>query len=398
MKIAIIVGARPNLIKAAPLLREFAQYPEEFEVFLIHTGQHSSFSLSRALLHDLEMPEPDFWLSAGSGSHASQTAAVLIQVEDCLMNLEPDLVLVFGDVNSTMGAAIVANKLGIKVGHIEAGLRCFDSSMPEEVNRLVTDHISDFLFVSEHSGLENLMTERIPTARIFYTGNIMIDSLIWCLKKISNRDIPNGLKLKPGEFGVLTLHRPSNVDSREVLTGIFEALVQIAITLPIIFPCHPRTRERMVTNGILTQIQSSRIKIIEPLSYLEFINVQKNCRVVFTDSGGVQEETTFLGIPCLTLRDKTERPSTVDSGTNVLCGNSPGRILEITSAVLSTTGRKAIIPELWDGCAAQRIVRILRSELTRRDVVIPSTRSIPNPSQEIKLKSPNVMPSVPSAC
>jgi UDP-N-acetylglucosamine 2-epimerase (non-hydrolysing) len=242
MKIAIIVGARPNLIKAAPLLREFAQYPEEFEVFLIHTGQHSSFSLSRALLHDLEMPEPDFWLSAGSGSHASQTAAVLIQVEDCLMNLEPDLVLVFGDVNSTMGAAIVANKLGIKVGHIEAGLRCFDSSMPEEVNRLVTDHISDFLFVSEHSGLENLMTERIPTARIFYTGNIMIDSLIWCLKKISNRDIPNGLKLKPGEFGVLTLHRPSNVDSREVLTGIFEALVQIAITLPIIFPCHPRTQ------------------------------------------------------------------------------------------------------------------------------------------------------------
>ncbi|MCP4568800.1 MAG: UDP-N-acetylglucosamine 2-epimerase (non-hydrolyzing) [FCB group bacterium] len=363
MKVALIVGTRPNIVKAAPLMRQFRHYSNEFDIFLIHTGQHYSHNLSQGLISELELPDPDSLLSVGSGTHAQQTAESILQLESCFLDLKPDLVIVFGDVNSTMAAAMTASKLHIKVAHVEAGLRSFNTSMPEEVNRLVTDHLSDFLFVSEESGVDNLIREGIPADKIFYSGNIMIDSLVWCLREKTSTTILEDLQLRPYSYAVLTLHRPSNVDDRTTLNRIIRAMIQIAETHPVVFPCHPRTLHRIESFGILPKIDASNIQLMEPASYGDFLWLQSNSKVVFTDSGGVQEETTYLGTPCVTFRENTERPSTVEIGSSVLCGTNICSILEAAKSAFSTGRKKTNIPPLWDGITAHRIVQAIRQRL-----------------------------------
>lgn len=360
MKIINVVGARPNFMKMAPIIEAMDKYPEQIDHLLVHTGQHYDEKMSKAFFDDLGMPKPDIDLEVGSGSHAEQTARIMVAFEKVCLEHKPDLVIVVGDVNSTMACTITAKKLGIKVAHVEAGLRSRDMGMPEEINRLCTDVLCDLLFTTDHFADQNLLAEGVAKEKIVFVGNVMIDTLVKHREMAGKLELMNKLGLKTGGFATLTLHRPSNVDDKETLTGIIKALTEISKQLPIIFPIHPRTRKMVENFGLSHYLNSSDkiegIWITEPLGYLEFLHLNMNARMVLTDSGGLQEETTVLGVPCITMRPNTERPVTCEVGTNVIVGNSKKKILAAADHVLRgelTAGR---IPEKWDGQAAERIV------------------------------------------
>lgn len=349
-----IAGARPNFMKVAPLFQALRE-DSCFDPRLVHTGQHYDESLSGSFFRDLNLPPPDHWLGAGSGSHARQTADIMIRFENVIAAERPDGVVVVGDVNSTLAAAIVSVKMGVPVFHVEAGLRSFDRQMPEEINRIVTDSISDLLLITETSARTNLLREGIDGARIRFVGNLMIDSLRKHLEIARRSDILRRLGVAPKSYGVVTLHRAANVDGSGRFREMLSALTTISADLPLIFPVHPRTRNQLNGSGL----RSGAITMIEPLGYLEFLCLLSNSAAVLTDSGGIQEETTALGIPCLTLRDNTERPVTVEQGTNVIAGTSRRAILTAWSNSRNQT-KEGRIPALWDGKAAERCVHEFR--------------------------------------
>jgi UDP-N-acetylglucosamine 2-epimerase (non-hydrolysing) len=344
-----VVGARPNFVKAAPVLRAIRE--RGVRQTLVHTGQHYDGNMSDVFFTQLDIPEPDFNLEVGSGSHASQTAEIMRRFEPVVLERKPDLTLVYGDVNSTVAAALVCSKLLIPVGHVEAGLRSFDRTMPEEINRIVTDRLSDVLFTPSEDGDANLLREGVPKERIHFVGNVMIDSLIRLLP--AARNCPkNGF---PERFALVTLHRPSNVDDFETLRELLNALARVSKDLNIVFPVHPRTRQRITEFGI----DSQNLRLLDPLPYIEFLSLQTRAAVVITDSGGIQEETTYLGVPCLTLRPNTERPITVTSGTNILVGDDRGRLIAELGKIMEGKQKKGVTPPLWDGRTGDRIANIL---------------------------------------
>ncbi|HLH06206.1 MAG TPA: UDP-N-acetylglucosamine 2-epimerase (non-hydrolyzing) [Terriglobales bacterium] len=359
MRIVNIVGARPNLVKISPLLREMRKHPE-IEPVLVHTGQHYDEKLSDVFFRQMGIPKPDINLEVGSGSHAWQTAEILKRIETVLLESKPDLLLVVGDVNSTIAASLAAAKIGIKVAHVEAGLRSFDRTMPEEINRVLTDALADYLFVTEEDAIENLLREGRPREAIHLVGNVMIDALRHFLpiarqsRILEELSLANGAGVHP--FAVLTLHRPSNVDSQPLLMRLLGAIDRVADELPVIFPVHPRTQERLKE---MPRRMHPQLRCIAPLGYLDFLYLLDRARVVLTDSGGIQEETTALGVPCLTLRENTERPITVAQGTNQIVGQDPERILTATREILGGKTRTGRVPDLWDGFAAERIVKVL---------------------------------------
>lgn len=344
-----VVGARPNFVKAAPVLRAAKQ--RGIRQTLVHTGQHYDRNMSDVFFTQLEIPEPDVNLEVGSGSHAVQTAEIMRRFEPVVLEQKPDVVLVYGDVNSTVAAALVCSKLLIRVAHVEAGLRSFDRTMPEEINRIVTDHLSDMLFTPSEDGDANLAREGVPQEKIYRVGNVMIDSLIQLLP--AARKCPaNGL---PERLALVTLHRPSNVDDGQNLKKILDSLSQVSEHLDIVFPVHPRTRRRISEFGI----RVPKLHLLDPMPYIEFLAVQARAAVVITDSGGIQEETTYLGVPCLTMRENTERPITVTLGTNTLVGEDQDRLVRELNNILAGKGKKGVIPPLWDGHAGDRIADIL---------------------------------------
>jgi UDP-N-acetylglucosamine 2-epimerase (non-hydrolysing) len=346
-----VVGARPNFVKAAPVLRAIRQ--RGMRQTLVHTGQHYDRNMSDVFFTQLEIPEPDVNLGVGSGSHASQTAEIMRRLESVVLEHKPDITLVYGDVNSTVAAALVCSKLLIPIGHVEAGLRSFDRTMPEEINRMVTDRLSDLLFTPSEDGDLNLKQEGVPKERIHLVGNVMIDSLIQLLP--AARKCPkNGLC---EQFALVTLHRPSNVDDGEALKRVLYSLIEVSGQLDIVFPVHPRTRRRISE----FEINTERLHLLEPMPYIEFLSLQSRALVVITDSGGIQEETTYLGVPCLTLRSNTERPITVAMGTNTLVGDDKCMLDSELSNILAGNSKKGTIPPLWDGHAGDRIADILAS-------------------------------------
>ena len=365
MRIVNIVGARPNFVKIAPLIRAMARRPA-FVPTLVHTGQHYDQAMSEQFFQDLEIRPADFNLEVGSGSHAVQTAQVMQRLDPILEAVRPDLVLVVGDVNSTLAAAITAVKRGIPVAHVEAGLRSFDRAMPEEINRILTDAVADFLFVTEESGRVNLLKEGVDPTKIHFVGNVMIDALESTRSRWENSSIFATLGVEPGSaYAVLTLHRPSNVDDPGTLSNFLEALETLARHIPIVFPVHPRVKQQLLRQGYGSVLRSDSpeplrkgIAYVDPLGYLDFVALVSRARLVLTDSGGIQEEATVLGVPCLTLRDTTERPVTVTHGTNRLIGNTPGRILDEALRTLAQPPQRRVAPPLWDGHAAERIVEI----------------------------------------
>jgi UDP-N-acetylglucosamine 2-epimerase (non-hydrolysing) len=362
IRVVLVAGARPNFMKIAPLLRELRVRPA-FEACLVHTGQHYDAAMSEGFFRDLGIPEPDVNLGVGSGSHGAQTAKVLEKMEAILQERRPDALVVVGDVNSTLAASLAAVKLGIPVAHVEAGLRSFDRTMPEEINRLLTDAISDWLFVTEPAGEENLRREGVPAERIHFSGNVMIDTLRAHLDRARSSDVLDRLGLEPGRYAVLTLHRPSNVDEEASLRRLFRVLEEIHTELPVVFPVHPRTRAsiaRRLAN------QPPRLTLTDPLGYLDFLRLMADARLVLTDSGGIQEETTVLGVPCLTLRQNTERPITLTQGTNVLVGTDPATIRMEVRKILDGDARHGRVPERWDGQAAARIADVLEAALAPR--------------------------------
>lgn len=401
-RIVNIVGTRPNLIKMAPIMWEMKRGASSIEPLLVHTGQHYDPELSDIFFRQLDIPTPDYHLEVGSGSHSTQTGQIMIRLEELLESLKPKMILVVGDVNSTMAAALVAAKMQIPLAHVEAGLRSFDRTMPEEINRVVTDGLSNLLFITEESGTWNLKKEGVETfldegnpiyeidvrivtelSNIFdrsslianhslprlgaYVGNVMIDTLL-AMKGKAEREA--NIQVPERDYALMTLHRPSNVDVREMLAGILTALNQISEKIPILFPCHPRTRQRItgfglegffkpVENRISLSSLDSSICLLEPLGYLEFLKLMGNAKLVLTDSGGIQEETTILGVPCFTLRENTERPVTLTDGTNTLVGTDPEKIIGEVSNALNGKSKKGTRPVLWDGKAAERIIQIL---------------------------------------
>lgn len=363
IRILAVAGARPNFMKIAPLMHEFARRADRFEPILVHTGQHYDKAMSESFFTDLGIPEPDVNLGVGSGSHGVQTAEVLSRIEALLVEREPDAVLVVGDVNSTIAAALAAVKLHVPVAHVEAGLRSWDRQMPEEINRVLTDAISEWLFTTEPVAEENLLREGIAPEKIHFVGNVMIDTLIRHRERARSLDTVERLGLEPGGYAVLTLHRPSNVDSAEQLGRLFEVLGRLNRELPVVFPCHPRT-----ANAIERNLGGRRpdLHVTNPLGYLDFLRLLMDAQMVLTDSGGIQEETTALGVPCLTLRDSTERPVTVTEGTNQIVGTDPAAIEEAIEALRSGPPREGRRPALWDGKAATRIVDVLEADLGAR--------------------------------
>jgi UDP-N-acetylglucosamine 2-epimerase (non-hydrolysing) len=359
VKITCVVGARPNFIKMAAIVQELRRRPH-FSARLIHTGQHFSADMSDSFFNDLELPHPDVNLEAGGGSHTQQTAQIMMALEGELNANRPDLLLVVGDVNSTLAAALVGAKMGIPIAHVEAGLRSFDRCMPEEINRIVTDILAEHLFVTEPSGVQNLLAEGIPQRKIHLVGNVMIDTLMRFRDKATASDILDRLALMPRKYAVVTLHRPSNVDDHQKLAGLLSMLGEIGRRIPVVFPVHPRTRQRIPGDAL----EGSRVILTPPLSYLDFLRLMSEARLVLTDSGGIQEETTILGVRCLTMRENTERPITIEHGTNKLVGTDPQRILSIAMDALETEPEPGRIPELWDGKAAGRILDILEKALT----------------------------------
>jgi len=360
VKIINIVGARPNLMKIAPLMKAYANC-EAIEPLLVHTGQHYDANMSELFFRQLGIPEPDLNLGVGSASHAVQTAEIMKAFEPVVLEHEPDAVLVVGDVNSTIACGTVAVKLGVKLVHVEAGLRSFDRAMPEEINRIITDAISDLLFCTEQSGVDNLRREGVPEERIHLVGNVMIDTLLQHRAKADESTILEDLELAEGRYAVVTLHRPSNVDDPSNLEGLIEALAEIQEDLAVVFPAHPRTRakfEEFGLNGRLAALPN--LRMLDPIGYLDFLKVIACARLVLTDSGGIQEETTILKVPCLTLRNNTERPVTVELGGNRLVGSDPSKIVAAYREVAAAGAANTRIPPLWDGRASERIVEILR--------------------------------------
>jgi UDP-N-acetylglucosamine 2-epimerase (non-hydrolysing) len=351
MRLIHIVGARPNFMKLAPVHRAIAKI-SSIEQLVVHTGQHYDVNMSDIFFQQLEIAAPEVNLQVGSGSHARQTAEIMMRFETVALEQRPDLVVVYGDVNSTVACALVCSKLAIPVAHVEAGLRSFDRSMPEEVNRLLTDQLAQLLLTPSEDGNRNLAREGIPGERIHLVGNVMIDTLARMLPA-SKKFLPPDL---PSRFALVTLHRPANVDDLDWLRNMLDCLEQFGAELPVLFPVHPRTRLRMTDAGL--NRSTSALRLMEPLAYLSFLALQQHATVVITDSGGIQEETTFLGVPCLTVRENTERPITVELGTNTLVGRDPKRIQQEVEAILAGHGKRGQIPPLWDGQAAERIAKI----------------------------------------
>ncbi len=362
LRVVAVAGARPNFMKIAPLMRELHAHPS-FEPYLVHTGQHYDAAMSESFFQELGIPEPDANLGVGSGPHGAQTAEVLLKMEQLLIREQPNAVLVVGDVNSTLAATLAAVKLHIPVAHIEAGLRSGDRAMPEEINRILTDAVATWLFTTEPAGSENLEREGVDPERIHLVGNVMIDTLLANLKQARRLDTLERLDLEPGGFALLTLHRPSNVDDPQTLRALFNALEQIHREIPVLFPVHPRTSaaiERLLGGA------PPALRLTEPLGYLDFLRLMADAKLVLTDSGGIQEETTALGITCLTLRETTERPVTVSEGSNTIVGTDPGTILTEARKVLAGRGKTGRVPAQWDGKAARRIVDILERDLGDR--------------------------------
>ncbi len=373
LKILNVVGARPNFMKIAPIAEAIEAHNQAnrdhgIESLIVHTGQHYDEQMSKLFFEDLDIPRPDYNLGVGSGSHAYQTAEIMKRFEPVLEKERPDYILVVGDVNSTIACALVAKKLGVKVIHVEAGLRSFDMSMPEEINRILTDAISDLLFITEKSGETNLLKEGVTREKIHFVGNVMIDTLLRHKEKAECSEIlvrvglaeKGDLSIQP--YAVLTLHRPSNVDDPMNLENIMKAVTEISRHLPVVFPVHPRTKKQMV--GLNIGIADT-IKLVDPLGYLDFLKLMSHARMVLTDSGGIQEETTVLGVPCITLRENTERPVTVEQGTNVIVGMERKNIVDQSLKVLNGNSKEGRLPELWDGKAAERIVEVLAGESPR---------------------------------
>jgi UDP-N-acetylglucosamine 2-epimerase (non-hydrolysing) len=354
MHILHVVGARPNFMKAAPVLQALAAH-EGIRQILVHTGQHYDFNMSDVFFHELGMPAPDIDLEVGSGTHAQQTSQIIARFEAVAVEHKPDWVVVYGDVNSTVAAAIVCAKLLMPVAHVEAGLRSFDRTMPEEINRLLTDQISDLLFTPSEDGNRNLRLEGIAEEKVHLVGNVMIDTLVRLLPYARER-LPKRI---PERYVLVTLHRPSNVDDVAWLKSLLDMLREISHDIPVLFPVHPRTRGRLAEAGIDVANGGSTLRLLDPAPYLEFLGLQSKATVVITDSGGIQEETTFLGVPCLTVRENTERPITVSMGTNILVGRDLQRLQAGLEAVLAGKAKRGSIPELWDGRAAERIAKVI---------------------------------------
>jgi UDP-N-acetylglucosamine 2-epimerase (non-hydrolysing) len=360
MKIIHVVGARPNFVKIAPIVAAMQPDPA-LDSLLLHTGQHYDQAMSQVFFDELQLPEPDIYLGVGSGSHAEQTAAVMVAFERVLLERQPDLIMVVGDVNSTLACSLTAAKLNIPVAHVEAGLRSHDRQMPEEINRLVTDALSDYLFTTSRLAGENLTREGVLPEKIHFVGNVMIDTLHKHLARAGQLNTPARFEVAPGNYALLTLHRASNVDKRGILASLLDAVIEIQQEIPILFPVHPRTMGRIREFGLLDPLNKApNLRLVEPLSYLAFLDLMAHARFVLTDSGGIQEETTILGVPCLTIRENTERPITLTEGTNILVGLDPQRIKGEAQRILAGNGKKGRVPELWDGHAAARIVAVLK--------------------------------------
>ena len=363
MKIINVAGARPNFMKIAPLMKALKRVAT-VEPLLVHTGQHYDERMSDLFFRQLEIPEPDINLEVGSGSHAAQTAAIMTAFEPVVLRYDPAAVVVVGDVNSTIACGLVAVKQGVGLVHVEAGLRSFDRTMPEEINRLLTDAISDLLFCTERSGVENLRREGLADEKIFLVGNVMIDTLLRNRAKADACRILEDLGLAPQGYAVLTLHRPSNVDDPSVLGRLLGAIEVVQRDMPVLFPIHPRTRKNIDGSPLAERVaQMKNLRLTEPAGYLEFLKLMACARLILTDSGGIQEETTILRVPCLTLRETTERPVTVEVGSNLVVGTEPERILSGYQAILRGDGRTPATPPLWDGHAAERIVKIMAERL-----------------------------------
>ena len=360
-RILLVAGARPNFMKIAPIARKSAEAPEAFECKLIHTGQHYGANMSQVFFDELDLPKPNVNLEVGSGSHAVQTAQIMKRFEPVLLDFKPHWVVVPGDVNSTLACTLVASKLGFPVAHVEAGLRSFDRNMPEEINRLVTDQLADLLFTPSRDGNENLRHEGVPEEKIRFVGNVMIDTLVRLLPKAEERWPYLKERFGLDRFVLATLHRPSNVDDSATLAEILAALGEIARELPVVFPVHPRTRSRVEESGL--SLSSRNLLLLEPMGYLDFLSLEAHASLVLTDSGGVQEETTYLGVPCLTARPNTERPITVSQGTNRLVKSVKAELVQAAAVALKkgcrSGGEKPQVLEFWDGHTADRIVSLL---------------------------------------
>jgi len=371
-KILCVVGARPNFMKIAPVMAALHESAKPLAVRLVHTGQHYDFAMNQRFFEQLRIPAPDVNLEVGSGSHAQQTAEIMHRFEPVLDAEQADAVLVVGDVNSTLACALVAAKKDIAVFHVEAGLRSYDRRMPEEINRVLTDQLATLLFTTEREALENLTREGIAPERVHFVGNVMIDTLKNSLEQATPAARTLVAASDPAVFlagfGLVTLHRPSNVDDPGVLKRLLEALCELSQALPLVFPVHPRTESRLRHAGLGAMLDTPRILSLPPLGYLEMLGLMVQARLVLTDSGGIQEETTALGVPCLTLRDNTERPITISEGTNTLVGADPERIRQVCQEILATGGKAGRVPEFWDGHAAQRIAAIVANWAVGRAV------------------------------
>jgi len=369
-KVLCIVGARPNFMKIAPVIRALNNSQHSFNVRLLHTGQHYDAAMKQSFFDQLHIPEPDVDLGVGSGSHAVQTAEIMKRFEPVMDELKPDTILVVGDVNSTIACALVAVKKGVPVIHVEAGLRSGDRSMPEEINRVLTDQISDLLLTTERSAEANLLREGISTDKVHFVGNVMIDTLRYNLSNAVSAEETisscQGTVDTSSGYGLLTLHRPANVDDPVVLERLLRTLVDLAEHLPLLFPVHPRTTQCIESAGLNQLVADSQLYLIPPQAYLNMLGLMKDARLVLTDSGGIQEETTALGVPCITLRENTERPITVAEGSNTIVGSSPEKIKSCFDDIMQTGGKAGCTPEYWDGKAAERIAEVIGNWLHKR--------------------------------
>ena len=381
MKVMIVVGARPNYMKAAPLLKNMRRFDDFLEPILVHTGQHYDPMLSEQIMSELGMPLPDIYLGVGSGTHAEQTANTMLEFERVLVGDPPHLVVVFEDINSTLACALVAAKCKILIAHVEAGLRSFDMAAPEEINRVLTDRVSDYLFPSESAAFQNLMNEGFDAGSVFYVGNTMIDTLTEHFTASQSRTYPENLEIRPNGYALLTLHKPENVDDEKTFRSLIRAIGTFASKIPVIFPAHPRTKLNIEKFELAPYLEQAGIKLLEPMGYLDFIKLESEAAFVMTDSGGVQEETTFLNVPCLTLRETTERPVTTIEGTNTLVGRYPERLAAEAERILGGNTKEASKPKYWDGEAGKRIVETflkIRQSLFEPESIKEGTRKIKN--------------------
>ena len=355
-KICLVAGARPNFMKVAPLLNRIREHSNQLDAFLVHTGQHYDAAMSDVFFRDLGMPEPDVYLGVGSASHAVQTADIMVGFEKVVQVHRPDLVLVVGDVNSTIATGLVAAKLNIPLAHVEAGLRSGDRRMPEEINRILTDQLADLLFTTSPEAHDHLAREGVASEKIHFTGNLMIESLIQHQHRFNADGVLAEHQLSAGDYGLVTLHRPSNVDSPDALRGLWTMLNRLAERMPLLFPIHPRTRKMATSFGLN---QSDGLVLTDPIGYLEFMALQRDARLVLTDSGGIQEESTFFGVPCITVRENTERPITITEGSNVLAGTDPEAVFAESIKVLNGDVKRGRVPEKWDDGVSARITTLL---------------------------------------